>query len=115
MGVDRVQERSSADAIGLAAFEPRGIYGTGVAAYYIISGAAGVIWIVDAELRVIKNVKSLGTEFQLSGLANLEMLEQSHIEVGASRIVEEVASGVAESEAARSDKLGRITDNRAKA
>jgi hypothetical protein len=114
MRIERVEERCPGNAIGSAALESGGIRGAGIATDDVVSGAAGVIGIVDSELRVIENVESLGPELELAGLANLEMLEQRHVEVRAARIIQEVASGVAKGEAARSDKLGRIADEGAK-
>ena len=67
------------------------------------------------KFRVIKNVESLGPEFQFAALPYLEMFEQRYVEVRSSRIIEEVPAGIAESKSARSHKLIGIADEWAKA
>src|SRR5208337_3720707 len=115
MSIDGVQEGSPGDAIGSATAEPGGIHRAGIAADDVVSSAARVIDIVDSELSMIENIKSLSPELKFTGLADLEMFQHRQIEVGAPRIIEDVPAGIAEGEPPRSHKLGRIADERAKA
>ena len=97
MRVERVQERCPRDAICASlGLKPSGIHRTRIAADDVVPTAARVIGIVDPELGVIKNVKSLGTELNVAGLGEFEMFQHCHVEVQAVRIIEEVPAGVAE-------------------
>src|SRR5215813_582284 len=63
MSVDWVKEGSTGNAIrSTNSLESRGVVGSGIATNYVISEAAGVIQIEDAELRVVEDVKGLGAK-----------------------------------------------------
>ena len=115
MGIERVQERGPGDAIGSATLKSGGIIRAGIATDNVVSCAAWIIRIVDSKLSVIENVKSLSTKLKLAGFADFEMLQQSHVEVHAAWIIQEVAASVAEGEPAGSHKWRWIANERAKA
>src|ERR1700729_2748433 len=115
MGVDRVQERRSGDAIGSAALIASRIRWPGIATYDIVAGAAGVIGIVNPELRVIENVEGLRTKLKLARLGDPEMLRESHIEIYLMGVVQEITASIAEGQPSGCHKLRRVSQKRTKA
>ena len=80
--------------------------GAAVTANDVVSGIAGVRWIVDAKLRVVENIKSLSTELDVPLAEDFEMFQQGKIEIGAPGIVERIAPAGPERQSAWSD-IGR--------
>jgi hypothetical protein len=115
MRIERVQKGSPGDAISSATLKPGGKPGARIATDDVISTAARVVGIVDPELGVIKNVKGFGAKLKVAAFGDLKMLEHCHVEVQATRIIQEVPPGIPESQPARSHKLRRVTQERAKA
>src|SRR5450755_4143508 len=115
MRIERMQKRSSSNAISSATPKSGGINGAGITTDYVVAAAAGVIRVIDAELSVIKNIEAFSPELQLAGFSDLEMFQQGHVEVQAPGIGQEIPPRVPEGESPRSDKLGRIAQELAKA
>ena len=115
MRINRVQERCPSDAIGPAPFKTGGIHRAGIATDHIVSAAARVVGVIGPELSVIEKVEGLGTELEFAGLPDFEMLQHGHVEVQAAGIIQEVPACIAEGESARSNELGRIAQEWAKA
>ena len=70
--------------------------------------------IVDAELRVIENVKRLDAKLNIRPfLEGLEVLQQRYVEVHTGRIVEKIAPGVAEGKTLRCGKGSRVVEEAA--
>ena len=108
-----MKEGSTGNAIrSTNSLESRGVVGSGIATNYVISEAAGVIQIEDAELRVVEDVKGLGAKLHTDAFCHFEMLQQRQIGVEAAWIVEKVPAGISESKSSRSDKLRRISQQR---
>lgn len=66
------------------------------------------------ELRVIKNVKSFCTEFEIATFRNLKKLKQGEIEVKAVGIDQEIAPGIPERETLRCGKGCGVVQKRTK-
>src|ERR1035441_5362643 len=114
MRIERVQKGSAGNAIGSASPKPSGIYGARITTDDVISTTSRVIGIVDTELCVVKNIKGLCAELNVSGLPNLEVFQQRHVKIQPAWIVQKIAPRVPKGESARSHKLRRITDERPK-
>src|SRR5215469_910812 len=84
-------------------------------ATYGVAARVPQVRVVNAELRVIEDVKRFGTELQASTFRGLEMLSQGHVEVGAARIIQEVTACIAEGESARGNEGSRIAQDWAEA
>lgn len=115
MGIEWVQERRSRDAIGCAALVSSGIRRPGIAADHVIARAAGIIRVVNPELRVVENVERFRTKFHLTSLGDPEMLGQRHIEIYLAWVVQKISASVAESQPAGSHKLRGVPEKRTKA
>lgn len=115
MGINGVQERGTRHAVSTATFETCGIVRSRIATDDVVAAAALIVRIVDTELSVVEDVEGLRTKLDRGSFRHLEMLRQRHIEAQAVRVVEEIAAGIAEGEAARGDKLRRIEQERSKA
>ena len=87
MRIQRVQERSSGDAIRRPTLKSRGIFRPGIAADDVVSASAGIIGIVDAKLSVIEKVKCFRAELHGLLLRDSEGLEDRQIEVQAVWII----------------------------
>lgn len=85
-----------------------GDYRTAVAANDIVTRVSGMRRIVDAKLRVVKNVESFGAELQSSFAKNLEILQQGNVEIRPSRIVHRISPATSKSQALGSDEGRRI-------
>src|SRR6202142_1994525 len=110
-----MQERSACDAIGSAALKACRIHGTAIATDDVVTGATRVIGIVDSKLGVIKYVESLSPELEHAGLPYLEVFQQSHVEVNARRIIQEVPPGIPKGQPPRSHKFRGIANQWTKA
>ena len=65
MGIERVQEGRSSDAVRSAIpLKSGGIDRTGITAHDVVPTAARIVGIVDAKLSVIENIEKLGAKLQ---------------------------------------------------
>ena len=110
MRIQRMQERGAGYAIRASArLKARGIERSGIATDHIVSAALRIVRVVDSKFGVIENVEELCPKLELTAFCHFEMLQQRHVKVQAAGIVQEVSSRISEGQAARGDKLGRIS------
>ena len=105
MRVNRVQERSSGDAVSAASFVAGRIRWSGIATDDVIAGATGIIRVINPELGIVKDIEGFSSKFELAGFGNLEVLGEGYIKADATGIVQGVAAGIAESKPAGGDEL----------
>ena len=108
MGVYRMQKGSASDAICSTALVASRESWPGIATDDIVTGAAGIVRIINSEFRMIKDVESLNPKLDLTGFGDPKMLGQGHIEVNLSRVIDKISTGVAESKSSGSYKLRRV-------
>ena len=106
MRVHRMQEGVAGEATGGARGVQFGL--AAVAVDNVVAGIARMAGIGDSELGVIEDVEGFSTKLDVQLLYRLEVLEQGDVEVDPRRIVQRVASGVAEGKASRGGKGARI-------
>lgn len=114
MGVYRMQKGSASDAVCATALVASRESWAGIATDDIVTGAAGIVRIINSEFRVIKDVESLNPKLNLTAFGDPKMLGQSHIEVNLSRVIQKISTGVAESKSPGSYKLRRVLKQRSK-
>src|SRR5215471_9452251 len=110
MGVHWMQKRGSGNAVGCRAFVPRREGRTAVTTDDVVSGAAGIVRIVDAEFGVIEDVEGLGAKFQLSCFRYSETFGEGHVEIDLTRVVQKIPAGISKIKSTRGDKLGGVPD-----
>ena len=105
VGIHRMKEGVTGQTVD-ATPSRGGIVGTGgaVATNDVVTGIAGMRGVIKSELRVVEDVECLGSELQISLLAeDFEMFQQRKIEIYAAGIVERIATAISERQSARSD------------
>src|SRR5947209_7054674 len=65
-----------------------------------------------AELRMVENVESLGTEFEELVFRDKESLEQTHVEVQTVRVAQDIAACIAERQPRRCGKRTGVVEQR---
>ena len=76
MRIDRMQERRAGQAVRAACcLESRRVQRTRVAADHVVAGAARVVRIINAELRVVEEVEGFRAELGVDAFPHLEVLE----------------------------------------
>src|SRR5262249_44797969 len=73
-----------------------------------VTASVSEVGVVEPKLRVIEDVERLGAELQNTRFTDRKMLEQAHVKIQASGIVQEIATSVSEGQAARRDERARI-------
>src|SRR5947209_17077001 len=76
------------------------------------STVAADVTVQPAELRVVENVESLGTEFEELVFRDKESLEQTHIEVQTVRVAQDIAACIAERQPRRCGKRTGVVEQR---
>src|SRR5215469_3056001 len=105
MGIHRMKEGVAGQTVDATASRC-GIVGTGgtVATNDVVTGVAGMRGVINSELRVVEDIECLGSELQISLLAeDFEMFQQREIEIYAAGIVERIATAISERQSARSE------------
>jgi hypothetical protein len=108
MRVNRMQKGGRGNAAGIAS----GVVCSRIATDHVVSGIAGIGLVVDAELSVIEQVESLDAELEGLSLAHGEVFREGDVKVGAARIIEIVASGIAKRQTSGSNKAVGISQQR---
>src|SRR5215469_9326096 len=113
MRIQGVQKTSSGNAICSSfCLKTSGVQRAGIATNHVVARAAWIIRIIDTELRVVEDVESFDTKFDLAGLCHFEVFQQRQVEIHAIRIIEEVPAGIPKGESPGSYKLRRIAKQR---
>lgn len=115
MRIYRVQERVARKAI-FSSWEvgTRRVIWTAIAADRVTPGIAS-IGVIETKLRVVEDVEGLQAKFNFASLVNREVLNQRHIKVQPTRIIQEISARITKSKAPGGNELVRIEENWAKA
>ena len=81
----------------------------------VVPTAAGIIGIVDAKLSVIEDVEKVRVKIELTKFGEFEVLDQAHVKIQATRIVQEISASIAKGQSPGRYKLRGIPLERAKA
>src|SRR5271165_1954379 len=104
MGVYRVQESTSRDAIRPSTHTTCRIQWSGVTgsvagaavATNCITACIAEVRIVDSELSMVEDIKSFHAKLKKASFRDFEMLEQAHVEINPMRVVQEVSPRISE-------------------
>jgi hypothetical protein len=110
MRIYRMQERTSCKAIDPAGYRISCVVIRSAIATDNVAACIPEVWIVHTELRVVKNVESLGAKFEHAGLANRKVFQQAHVEVQTARIVQVVPTGISKRQSAWGNERTRILE-----
>lgn len=114
--VERMQERGSGHTVCSAGRLKAGrVDRAAVATDDVVTAAARIVGVVNTKLGMVKDIEDIRVETKLTKLRELEVLDQTHIEIQSAGIVEEISTGIAESQTSWRHKLRRIALERAKA
>src|SRR5215813_7135550 len=99
-----MQERAARQAVDATRYRVTGAVVRPTIATDHVTAGVSEVGVVEPKLRVIEDVERLGAELQNTRFTDRKMLEQAHVKIQASGIVQIIATSVSEGQAARCDE-----------